>query len=267
MSAAKGDRKHERAAQPYGERFARIYNLRWSGFATAVAPVIHAFYKSLPIASSNTRLLDVACGTGQLMAWFLERGYTVTGLDASEAMLAIARRNAGRYAREGKADFVRADATDFRIQRGYGLVVSTFDALNHLPDRESLGSCFASVHRILAPGGCFIFDLNTEKGLRMWNSISVEETDELFIVNRGVYGEGMGSAFMKVTGFVKAEKERYERFEQTAYNTIFSMREVHEELAGAGFAGSYFSTAKDLSVKVHSPEDLPRVFIVARRAG
>src|SRR4029079_19387110 len=38
------------------------------------------------------RLLYVACGTGNTMLPMLERGYDVTGVDISEAMLVEARR-------------------------------------------------------------------------------------------------------------------------------------------------------------------------------
>ncbi len=249
----------------YGESFARIYNLRWTYFATSIAPAIHSFYQTLPIASVNTRMLDVACGTGQLAAWFLEKGYTCTGLDLSPHMLALAEKNSAAAVREGRADFVRADASRFSLERGYGLVVSTFDALNHLPDRARLSSCFASVFKALSPGGCFIFDLNTEKGLKLWNSMSVEETEELFILNRGIYAEGMGRAYMRITGFSRGENGSYGKFEQTAYNTVFSMSGVLDDLSDVGFRDSYPAAIKNLASPVRAPEELTRVFFVARR--
>ncbi len=254
----------EEAPQGYGEGFARIYNLRWGGFASGIAPVIQALYENLPIAKSNRRILDVACGTGQLLSWFLERGYTGTGLDASPHMLAYARKNAGKSPGEGKADFLCADIRDFRFAPEYGLAVSTFDALNHLPSRRGLAACFACVRKALADGGCFVFDLNTAKGLRMWNSASVEETEELFIVNRGIFAEGMGRAYNRISGFIKESDGRYERFEQTAYNTAFSMKEVAEDLQATGFASHYFCAAKDLKIPIAAPEELSRAFVIAR---
>ena len=43
-------------------------------------------------------ILDVCCGTGLLAAELAARGYRVTGVDASEAMLAQARRLLGPHA-------------------------------------------------------------------------------------------------------------------------------------------------------------------------
>ena len=39
-------------------------------------------------------VLDVACGTGDMVVELLKRGCTVTGVDLSEEMLAIAKRKA-----------------------------------------------------------------------------------------------------------------------------------------------------------------------------
>jgi SAM-dependent methyltransferase len=256
--------EREAPVQGYSESFARIYNIRWTAWVTGIAPLIAAYYETLPISAANKLLLDVCCGTGQLLAFFLDRGYTGTGLDSSEHMLAFARKNAGRQMRENRVDFIRADAADFRVKRGYGLAVSTFDALNHLSGRSRLSACFSCVKTALAPGGCFIFDLNTSRGLGMWNGISLEDTEELFIINRGIFEESLGRAYHKTTGFIKTAKGAYERFEQTAYNTVFRLREVKEDLTAAGFVDVRVSTSKDLAGNVEDPETLTRAFFVAR---
>lgn len=47
--------------------------------------------KVLPRAQRGARLLDVGCGTGHWSAFFSGRGFDVTGVDISEAMIAVAR--------------------------------------------------------------------------------------------------------------------------------------------------------------------------------
>ena len=57
--------------QAYSASFARLYNLRWGGFAQRVAPIIRDLYESTPLGKVNRSLLDLCCGTGQLAVHFL----------------------------------------------------------------------------------------------------------------------------------------------------------------------------------------------------
>jgi SAM-dependent methyltransferase len=251
--------------QGYEEDFAQIYNMRWTHFANDVAPKIHAFFAARSGDLRSKRILDIACGTGQLAVYFLERGYEVVGLDLSGAMLAYARENARAYIERGQANFVEADAADFTMDDSFGLVVSTFDALNHLPDFDDLDGCFASTADVLEPGGWFIFDLNTLFGLRRWGGMSVQEEEDLVLITRGVVSEQEGRAYTQISGFLRRDDGLYERFNEVAYNTIFALEDVAEALEDAGFDEVHFAAANALDVPLNAPETYGRVFIVARK--
>lgn len=251
--------------QAYNEGFARIYNLRWRDFAQRVAPHIREFYEGQATGQVDKSLLDLCCGTGQLALHFLENGYTVIGLDLSPAMLQYARENARAHIEEGRARFVEGDAADFSLDDRFGLVVSTFDALNHLPDMAALCGCFRSVHAVLADGGRFIFDLNTRRGLRRWGGVSVQESEDLTIITRGLVLDDQNRAYTQISGFLRLDSGLYERFEQTAYNTIFDLDEVHAALLDAGFHGAYFARERDLTTPIDAPEDESRVYSVAQK--
>ena len=240
--------------QGYGAAFARVYNLLWADFARNIAPRIFEFYSRNEIDPAQKSLLDLCCGTGQLAQYFLERGYPVTGLDLSEAMLAHARENASMFVQAGQAHFVQADASAFTLDERFGLVVSTYDALNHLSSLDALQSCFASVYAVTQPGGLFIFDLNTRIGLKRWNGITVQESDDALVINRGIY-DGGAKAYTRVNGFVRDEDERYTRFEETVYNTVFELDAVRAALLDVGWTAVYFARASDLSVPLDEPED------------
>lgn len=251
--------------QAYGAGFARVYNLRWGSFAQQLAPRLHAFYQSTPVGQVNRKVLDLCCGTGQLAVHFLDHDYQVTGLDLSEPMLEYARANAAPYLLAGQARFVRGDAADFQLDETFGLVVSTFDALNHLPDMASLTGCFGCVFSHLAGGGTFVFDLNTRLGLKRWNSISVEDTDEMTLINRAVYDEEAGKAYTRISGFYPAGDGLYRRFEETAYNTVFDLEAVRRALLDEGFARVHFARSQDLTLPVGEPENESRIFVVASK--
>lgn len=249
--------------QAYGAGFAQVYNRRWSGFARQVAPFLCDFYAATALAQQNRLVLDLCCGTGQLAVYLLEHGYQVVGLDLSEAMLHYARENTQPYLTSGQVRFVQADATAFTLPERFGLVVATFDALNHLPDLQALQQCFACVAAVSA--GYFLFDLNTRAGLRCWNSIEVDDSfEDMTIVNHGIYAIDSTRAWMKVTGFIRNDEGRYEHFEQTAYNTVFAMQDVVAALTATGWQDVYFARLQDLQTPLTDPEQEGRVFVVAR---
>jgi len=234
--------------QGYEKDFAQVYNMRWTHFAKDVAPKIHTFFEANSRDLTSKRILDIACGTGQLAVYFLERGYEVVGLDLSSAMLAHARENARAYIEQSKARFVEADAADFTMDERFGLAISTFDALNHLPDFDDLAGCFVSTAGVLEPGGWFIFDLNTRFGLQRWGGISVQEEEDLVLITRGVVSEQEGRAYTQISGFLRR------------------LDDVALSLQDAGFDKVYFAAARALDVPLDAPETYGRVFIVAQKS-
>jgi SAM-dependent methyltransferase len=251
--------------QAYSSAFARVYNLRWNNFAQNAAPKLRAFYEATPVGRENHTLLDLCCGTGQLALDFLDHSYQVTGLDLSDGMLDYARANAAAYIVTGQARFVQGDAANFEVDEKVGLVVSTFDALNHLPDFAALKGCFRSVYPALVEGGCFIFDLNTRQGLRHWTGISVEDSPELMLVTRAIYDDESQKAFMRISGFALAGEDLYERFEETAYEVAFDLQAVREELFTTGFHRAWFAKLQDLGAPIEDPESENRIFILAEK--
>lgn len=249
--------------QAYRAAFAKIYNLRWGGFARQAAPLLRAFYEAQ--GGLERSLLDLCCGAGHLGLHFLEHGYRVTGLDLSAPLLEAARENARPYLENGQAFYVQGDAAAFDLPEQFGLIASTFDALNHLPDFESLKSCFRCAARACAEKGWFIFDLNTRIGLLRWNGISVEDSPELMLVTRGIY-DGTGErAWTHISGFLQTENGLYERFEETVYNTVFDMEAVQAALLEAGFKEAYPTRMQSLGTALDEPEKEGRVFFAARK--
>lgn len=251
--------------QAYSPAFARAYQLRWGFFAQRAAPLLQAYYESTPAGKTNRHLLDLCCGTGVLARHFLENGYQVTGLDLSEAMLAFARQNTPEYLISGQVQYIQGDASHFQLDERFGLVVSTFDALNHLPGEAALLGCFESVRPTLVEGGTFIFDLNTALGLRQWTGMAVDDSNpQALVINRGFIVAEDQRAWTAITGFLLEDDGRYTRFDETAFNTLYSMSRVAELLHQAGFGNIRFCRLSDLHTPLLEPENESRVFIVAQ---
>ena len=250
--------------QAYGAAFAKIYNQRWAKFAEQAAPLIRQFYETTPVGRNNRAILDLCCGAGQLARHFLDSGYHVTGIDLSEAMLEHARKNNLPYLVADQARFQKADAANFTLDEKVGLVVSTFDALNHLPNFAVLKNCFNCVFASLIDQGIFIFDLNTVHGLKdRWTGVMLEDTPEFFLLNRGIWIDESQRAYTRIVGFQRLENGLYERFEETAYNTAFDLHEVRQALVDCGFKQVNFARLSELAVSVDQPEAESRVFFLA----
>jgi SAM-dependent methyltransferase len=251
--------------QAYKAGFAKIYNIRWGHFARQVAPRLREFFENQPLGKNNRDLLDLCCGAGHLTMYFLEHGYHVTGIDLSEHMLFYARENAKDFLEKGQAEFIQADAANFELDRQFGLAVSTFDALNHLENLEQLQACLENVSQALLPGGYFLFDMNTRLALKYWNRMSVEDTEEMMLVQRGVYDEQNERALTTISGFLRVSNQYYERFEETVYNTAFDMADVQKAMLTSGFSEAYPSKGQDLGAPLDEPEKERRVFFVGRK--
>jgi SAM-dependent methyltransferase len=105
----------------------------------------------------GARVLDVACGTGKSFAPFLERGYEVWACDISPAMVERARRHDGI----DPDRVLVADMRDLPELGAFELVTCLDDAVNYLLSESELADAFASVERLLAPDGVYLFDANT----------------------------------------------------------------------------------------------------------
>jgi SAM-dependent methyltransferase len=100
------------------------------------------------------RLLEPGCGSGRLVAEMAARGYQVTGLDLSQAMLDYLGR---RLKRRGlKADPVCGDMTSMSFRRKFDSVFCTFNTFRHLTNEADAIKHLRCVADHLRKGGLYI---------------------------------------------------------------------------------------------------------------
>ena len=124
---------------PCHERWASFLHELWSADADGVRSV-----------------LDLCCGTGLLAGELAGRGYRVVGVDASEAMLALARERLGP-----EVVLRRTTLPDLAVEGVFDAAVCTFDGLNYLAPDE-LRLTLSAVAGCLRPAGWLVFDLHTD---------------------------------------------------------------------------------------------------------
>lgn len=251
--------------QSYGELFARVYDEYWSGMVQALCPSIFRYLtETAPVR--ERRLLDLCCGTGQLLGFFCDRGFQAVGIDRSEHMLAQATKNLQAHLAAGRVELRAGDARDFTLPERVACVTSTFDALNGgLSTLDELRACFACVFRCLSDGGAFVFDCISRAGLEQQNHMNLRDMQDTCFFSRIVYDPVAGQALGRVTGFVLEPDGRWRRFEQIERVTSWSSAQVLGALQEAGFTRCWAATLGDLSTPAEDPERLPRIFFVAHR--
>lgn len=247
--------------QAYGETMAMAYDTIWGGYADRAGREILNHVRTT--GREGAPVLDVCCGAGQLAEIFLREGFSVTGIDLSESMLEKARQRCGSYVETERARFECHDASKFEVPGKYGLIVSTYDALNHLESITALESCFHCVRRAALPGAVFIFDLTTVKGLEEWNRITVTDKDHASVITRGMFDRESGRARKKFTGFLKLPSGLYQRFEETIFAVAHPVDAVRKALARAGFTGVRTSLLTNLGRELENPESEDRIMFVA----
>jgi SAM-dependent methyltransferase len=130
------------------DRFAELYS------ADTESNALNAYYARPAIVAlagevAGRRILDAGCGSGPLCADLRERGAVVTGIDASAAMLALARRRLGEDAALHQVDL--SERLPFADDTFDDIVASL--VLHYL---EDWGPTLAEMHRVLRPGGRLI---------------------------------------------------------------------------------------------------------------
>ena len=137
------------------ERFGDFYDSVMGDRRAAAEQVMKLIRAAKPDAKN---VLELGCGTGSMLK-HLQDAYEVSGLDTSSKMLSIARKKVPR------AKLFQQNMVDFRIDGRFDLIFCVFDSINHVTRFSDWKRVFAAVRRHLSPGGCFIFDINTQRKL------------------------------------------------------------------------------------------------------
>ena len=119
----------------------------------------------LPLVMSAKSVLDVGCGTGELLRLARESGHTgrLCGLDPAEAMLEQARKR--RH-----IDWVHGDLASVDWRREFDLVVMTGHAFQVFVEDDQLQRSLAAIRSALTDNGLFVFETRNPpaRGWEAW---------------------------------------------------------------------------------------------------
>lgn len=162
----------------------------------------------------GTRILDLACGTGNITLELFRQGYVVTGIDLSEDMLTMAEekiRSAGY-----KPDFYCQNMINLQVPAQYDLVISAFDSLNYILEEKELGQVIARVHSGLRAGGLFIFDTHSPYKFEVifGNNTFTYSSPEYSYIWQNSFDQKKNICSMSLDIFIRMKDDIYRRIEE-----------------------------------------------------
>ncbi|HAR44805.1 MAG TPA: class I SAM-dependent methyltransferase, partial [Nitrospiraceae bacterium] len=103
----------------------------------------------------SLRILDVGCGTGRHSVELAKRGYAVTGIDLSEALLNKARQKAA--AAGVTASFIRNDARDLSFESDFDVALMICEGAFPLMETDEMNfAILAGIRKALKSPGKLI---------------------------------------------------------------------------------------------------------------
>ncbi|MFI6698080.1 class I SAM-dependent methyltransferase [Streptomyces sp. NPDC050509] len=130
-----------------------------------------AFY--LPLVMSARSVLDVGCGTGDLLHQARAAGHPgrLCGLDPADGMLEQARRRTD-------VEWILGDLSTTHWDRAFDLVVMTGHAFQVLLEDEEVRGTFAAVRAALTDEGRFVFETR-DPAARAWGEWTPDRAVEV----------------------------------------------------------------------------------------
>ncbi|HET9173074.1 MAG TPA: class I SAM-dependent methyltransferase [Actinospica sp.] len=146
---------------------AAIYDLQYAWRPTPGSS--DAFYTDLAMAAGS--VLDVGCGTGQLLHHLRDAGHRgrLAGFDPDLASLRRARLRA-----DLDIEWVEATAAAISWEHGFELATMSGNAFQCLTEDEDLRASLSAIHRALIGGGRFAFETRHPQA-RAWEDWAAAE--------------------------------------------------------------------------------------------
>lgn len=233
---------------------------QYTRFATAVVPPGQTEAEVSQLTGllglrPGARILDLGCGNGRLAVPLAAAGYAVTGLDACEPLLAIARDRAADSGAE--LTLVHAEMKDFGDIGRFDAVINIGTAFGYVERGEDDRAALGNVFRCLDSGGVFLLE--------------TENRDHKVRIGRQVWFEMAGTIVWCHRAYDAVSGRWRERIEWMSGDTrdaveyslrLYTVAELADMLSNAGFtvAGAW----SGLSGRPYDL-DSPRMAIMARR--
>jgi len=168
-----------------------------------------------------TRILELACGTANVSARFVQAGYEVDACDLSAQMLVNAQSK--RYS----PNLYQASLTDPIPGREYDLIICLFDSINYLKNLSEISQCLMEAEKALAPHGIFIFDISTllNSMENFSDMVNHQHDKDTHLIHKAYYEPGQRRQISRLYLF-KAQGAAYSLQTEEHHQRVFLTEEL-----------------------------------------
>ena len=210
--------------------------------------------------------VDLACGTGSVALLLAQKGIPVVAVDMSEEMLSEAMQKAVEALDQGlipaMPQFVCQRLEQLRLPKAVDLAVCALDSIDYITDPAACEEAIKRIYKVLNPGGCFIFDVNTPEKLRaMDGQVFLDEDDDVYCVWRGSFDEETNICSYGMDLFQRTGNHWLRSFEEHC-EYAYSAEQLVAYLRQAGFTG--IAIYGDRNFAAPGPNE-QRIYIKARK--
>ncbi|MFJ7828870.1 class I SAM-dependent DNA methyltransferase [Peribacillus sp. NPDC046944] len=209
------------------------------------------------------KVLDLACGTGEITVELAQHGFDVSGVDLSDEMLMVANEKA---AKQGLSiPLFQQDMAELEGLGLYDCVTIFCDSLNYLREEADIVKTFSRVHDHLKEGGLFMFDVHSIYKMEeiFYNNTFAVNDEEVSYIWDSFPGEEPYSVEHDLSFFVRDDQSGlYDRFDELHYQRTYPIQQYKQWLQQAGFETLEILADLEEKPPVNETE---RILFVARK--
>ncbi|MDD7305190.1 MAG: class I SAM-dependent methyltransferase [Peptoniphilaceae bacterium] len=117
-------------------------------------------------------ILDLGCGGGRNIEYFLTKANKVYGIDYSKTSVEMASFLNKEAIKEGRCKIIEADAKNIPFQEKSIDIISAFETIYFW---DNIEECFKEIYRVLKDGGIFLIcnegAFKEEKNIKKWQEL------------------------------------------------------------------------------------------------
>ncbi len=236
----------------YSAPLAAVHVAAFASHVRAASPFVCRLLRAHGIRSG--RVLDLACGGGQLSAALARSGWEPWGLDVSPAMVAIARASVP------DARFLVGDLARARLPRCRA-ALCVGEGLSYLPGPAAVRRVLARLAKVIEPNGLLVFDavVSTRPGSLRRRTIERVTRDWALLADI-IEDERRGVVVRRMTTLVRHGRS-FRRAHDVHRQRLYRISEILAWLRAAGFHARALRGYGSVPLG-----PMRRVFVARRRA-